>query len=173
MTNGSDADGLQHRDAIARITYVVQTMQTLCCTTKDSCSARWHSQRNHTNIMTMKKPDNNTDIRTMRMDCRLTPAEYEAVKRKCSACGMTLSNYLRRCAIGHAPRQHLTEKECDILCALTDRRSELYHIRNILNGLSQDERQRLFHDMRFMRQWLRGVDDMMAQFDYIIEQLKS
>lgn len=134
--------------------------------------------RNLISYYTMKKNKNNSNskspsTRTMRMDCRLTPEEYNTVKKKASNCGMTLSNYLRKCAIGHSPKQHLTDKECEILCAFTDRRSELYHVRNALNGLSQDERMCLFHDMSFMRQWLQGVDNTIEQFDFIIEQLKS
>ena len=39
--------------------------------------------------------------RTKRLDSRATPEEYNTVKESAKRCGLTISDYMRKCALGH------------------------------------------------------------------------
>ncbi len=95
--------------------------------------------------------------RNRRIEARVTDAELKRIVVLATQCGLTLSDYLRRCALGQHPKQWLNDREIDALCSLTDARAELIHIRNALKGRSQQERQRYFSNPRFMEQWIVAV----------------
>ena len=82
----------------------------------------------------MTTPEENKDEkkkaikRTKRLEARVTEKEYAKVVELSDACGLTLSNYIRKCALGQHPRRRLTNKEVEALCSLTDARGELMRI---------------------------------------------
>ena len=61
----------------------------------------------------------------------------------------------------------------EALCSLTDARAELIHIRNALNGRTQQERQRYFGNPRFMEQWIVAVNRLVEQWDNIITNINQ
>lgn len=71
------------------------------------------------------------------------------------------------------PKQRLNDREIDALCSLTDARSELVHIRNVLKGRSQQERQRYFGNPRFMEQWIVAVNRLVEQWDNIVRDISQ
>ena len=111
--------------------------------------------------------------RSRRIEARVTEAELREVVRLAQQCGLTLSGYLRRCALGQHPRQRLNDREIDALCSLTDARSELIHIRNVLKGRSQQERQRYYGNPRFMEQWIVAVNRLVEQWDNIVRNISQ
>ena len=60
--------------------------------------------------------------RTKRLEARVTEKEYAKAVELAETCGLSLSNYIRKCALGQRPRQRLTEKEVEALCSLSDAR---------------------------------------------------
>ena len=62
-----------------------------------------------------KKVTKSRPSRTMHLDTRVTREESETIRRKAEECGLTVSDYMRRCALGHSPRKHLTDREIDAM----------------------------------------------------------
>ena len=111
--------------------------------------------------------------RSRRIEARVSDAELKRIVALAAQCGLTLSNYLRRCALGHRPKRRMSEREMEALCSLTDARAELIHIRNALNGRTQQERQRYFGNPRFMEQWIVAVNRLVEQWDNIITNINQ
>ena len=72
--------------------------------------------------------DKKVTRRTLRLEARVTEKEYTQAKELAKTCGLTMSNYVRRTALGQHPRQRLTEREVEALCSLTDARGDLIRI---------------------------------------------
>lgn len=123
--------------------------------------------------MYKEEQDKRDSTRSRRIEARVTESELSEVVRLAQQCGLTLSGYLRRCALGQHPRQRLNDREIDALCSLTDARSELIHIRNVLKGRSQQERQRYFGNPRFMEQWIVAVNRLVEQWDNIVRNISQ
>ena len=123
--------------------------------------------------MYKEEQDKSGTTRSRRIEARVTELELREVIRLAEQCGLTLSGYLRRCALGQHPRQRLNDREIDALCSLTDARSELIHIRNVLKGRSQQERQRYFGNPRFMEQWIVAVNRLVEQWDNIVRNISQ
>lgn len=123
--------------------------------------------------MYKEEQDKSGTTRRRRIEARVTEAELREVVRLAQQCGLTLSGYLRRCALGQHPKQRLNDREIDALCSLTDARSELIHIRNVLKGRSQQERQRYFGNPRFMEQWIVAVNRLVEQWDNIVRNIRQ
>ena len=111
--------------------------------------------------------------RTKRLDSRATPDEYNTVKENAKKCGLTISDYMRKCALGHKPKLHLTEREIEAYCSLADARGDLVHIRSALKGKSQEQIKHYFNNERFMRSWIDAVTNIILQWDKIVEEMKE
>ena len=123
--------------------------------------------------MYKEEQDKSGTTRSRRIEARVTDAELGRIVALAQQCGLTLSGYLRRCALGQHPKQRLNDREIDALCSLTDARSELIHIRNVLKGRSQQERQRYFGNPRFMEQWIVAVNRLVEQWDNIVRNISQ
>lgn len=123
--------------------------------------------------MNEKEQKKSGTTRSRRIEARVTDAELGRIVRLAQQCGLTLSNYVRRCALGQHPKQRLNDREIEALCSLTDARSELVHIRNVLKGRSQQERQRYFGNPRFMEQWIVAVNRLVEQWDNIVRDISQ
>ncbi len=111
--------------------------------------------------------------RSRRIEARVTDAELNRIVSLAAQCGLTLSDYLRRCALGQRPKRRLSDREIEALCSLTDARAELIHIRNALKGRSQQERQRYFGNPRFMEQWIVAMNRLVEQWDNIVRNINQ
>ena len=123
--------------------------------------------------MNEEKQKETGTTRSRRIEARVSDAELKRIVALAAQCGLTLSNYLRRCALGHRPKHRMSEREMEALCSLTDARAELIHIRNALNGRTQQERQRYFGNPRFMEQWIVAVNRLVEQWDNIITNINQ
>lgn len=123
----------------------------------------------------MYKPNNkkNGTTRNRRIEARVTDTELGRIVALAQQCELTVSNYVRRCALGQHPKQRLNDREIESLCSLTDARSELVHIRNVLKGRNQQERQRYFRNPRFMEQWIVAVNRLVEQWDNIVRNISQ
>lgn len=64
--------------------------------------------------------------RIMRLEARVTKEEYAQAAELAKTCGLSLSCYVRRTALGQHPRQRLSEREMEALCSLADARGGPY-----------------------------------------------
>ena len=64
-----------------------------------------------------------TPRRTLRLEARVTKEEYDKAVELATTCGLSLSDYIRRVAMGHKPRRRLTEREIEALTSLSDARA--------------------------------------------------
>ena len=74
-----------------------------------------------------KNTDKKITRRTLRLEARVTEQEYTQVAELAKTCGLSMSGYIRRTALGQHPRQRLTNREVEALCSLTDARGWKSH----------------------------------------------
>ena len=84
--------------------------------------------------------------RTLRLEARVTEQEYAKAKELAKTCGLSMSNYVRRTALGQHPRQRLSEREVEALCSLTDARGDLIRIAAAVKSIQADKRAIYFRD---------------------------
>ena len=105
------------------------------------------------------------------MAYRCSPEERKQIKQKADSCGLTMSDYVRRCALGHKPKLRMTDTEIEAFKSLADARADLIKIKNALNGKTQEQRKRYFDNVNFMRYWISAVDKIIRQWYDIINKL--
>ena len=93
--------------------------------------------------------------------------------KNATACGLSISEYGRKCFVGLAPKLHLTEREIEAYKSLADARGDLVHVRNALKGRTQEQIKNYFNDDEFMRNWILAINNIITQWDAIIEQLRD
>lgn len=109
--------------------------------------------------------------RTRRLEARVTPEEYAQAAKLAATCGLTLSDYTRKCALGHKPRKRLTDKEAEALCSLADARGELIRIATAVKSIQGSKRAQYFADTRFVEQWMRAAVSLIARWGEIQEYI--
>ena len=109
--------------------------------------------------------------RTKRLEARVTEEEYAKAVELAEACGLALSDYIRKCALGQRPRRRLTDKEVEALCSLSDARGDLMRIAAAVKSIQGSRRVQYFADTRFVEQWMRAAVPLIARWDKIQEYL--
>ena len=111
------------------------------------------------------------------LNCRLafrcSSEERRQIAEKADSCGLSMSDYVRQCAIGHKPKLRLTEDEIAAFKSLAEARGELVRIKNALKGKTKERRKRYFNDDNFMRFWINAVDKLIRQWYDILNKLSS
>lgn len=97
--------------------------------------------------------------------------EYAKVVELAETCGLTLSDYIRKCALVQHPRRRLTDKEIEALCSLTDARGELMRIAAAVKSIQGSRRAQYFADTRFVEQWMRAAVPLIARWNEIQEYI--
>ncbi len=105
--------------------------------------------------------------RNLRLEARVTEKEYAQVAELAKTCGLTLSNYVRRTALGQHPRQRLSDREVEALCSLTDARGDLIRIAAAVKSIQADKRGMYFSDTRFVEQWMRAALQLINHWTQI------
>ena len=111
--------------------------------------------------------DKKVTRRTLRLEARVTEQEYTKAKELAKTCGLTMSNYVRRTALGQHPRQRLTEREVEALCSLTDVRGDLIRIVAAVKAIQADKRAMYFSDTRFVEQWMIAATQLINRWNQI------
>lgn len=117
--------------------------------------------------MKKKSTDKKVVRRTLRPEARVTEQEYTQAAELAKTCGLSMSNYVRRTALGQHPRQRLTEREVDTLCSLTDARGDLIRIASAVKSIQADRRAIYFSDTRFVEQWMRAATQLINRWSQI------
>lgn len=111
--------------------------------------------------------------RTLHLDTRVSQEESNRIRRKAEECGLTASDYMRKCALGHSPKQHLTDKEIEAYMSLYEARRDLIAITNVLKGKTEEVKLSIFGDEHFMKKWVRGVRTVLVYWDNKIKMMNE
>lgn len=84
------------------------------------------------------------------------------------SCGETRSSYMVQRAYEYYPRQRLSPKERELLKPLFDVRRDIVNISNVLNSLSEKERNAMLHNFKFLLEWIGYVNTAAERImDYL------
>ena len=111
--------------------------------------------------------------RDRHVDFRVNDEEYAIGQKNAEACGLSVSEYGRKCFIGQKLKLHLTAREIEAYKSLSDARGDLVHIRSALKGKTQQQIRNYFDNDEFMTAWVKAINNIIQQWDIIIEQLKE
>lgn len=125
-------------------------------TTMASCSTRklapipflFPNINNYKHHIMATTKNNTTPKRTERLEVRVTSDEYNRVAELANVCGLTVSNYVRKCVLGQHPKQRLTDREIEALCSLADARGDLIRIASAVKSIQNNKRGLYFHNTR-------------------------
>ena len=95
---------------------------------------------------------------------RVSSEERKQIRHKAELCGISTSDYVRQCAVGHSPKLRMTEAEIEAFNSLTEARGELVRIKNALKGKTQEQRKRYFENQDFMLYWINAVDKLIRNW---------
>ena len=120
---------------------------------------------------TSKEVDEESDKkvvrRTLRLEARVTEQEYAQATELAKTCGLSMSDYVRRTALGQHPRQRLSDREVEALCSLTDARGDLIRIAAAVKSIQADKRVMYVSDTRFVEQWMRAATQLISRLSQI------
>ena len=105
--------------------------------------------------------------RTLRLEARVTEQEYTQTAELAKTCGLSMSDYVRRTALGQHPRQRLSEREVEALCSLTDARGDLIRIAAAVKSIQADKRAIYFRDTRFVERWMIAATQLINRWGQI------
>lgn len=139
-------------------------------------SSHWTAlqQKNETCFYDMRKRIiQRKPPRLHHIDYRVNDIEDAKIAEKAAMCGLTKGDYSRRCALCHEPKLHLTDSEIEAYNQLADARGDMVHVRNALKGKTQEQIRCYFDDDDFMRQWVRAITRVIAQWDEILNKMRD
>lgn len=89
--------------------------------------------------------------------CKVTPKESLEISMTAKKCGLTVSSFLRARALDYEPVSRLTVEERDLITKLSQCRADIANFTNAINGLTSEEKIKLFHNRMSMEKWYNEV----------------
>jgi len=120
---------------------------------------------------TRQTKEQTTVRRTKRLEARVSEAEYAKAVELATECGLGLSGYIRKCALGHKPRRRLTGKESEALCSLSDARGDLMRIAAAVKSIQASTRAQYFSNTQFVERWMKAALPLIARWEEIMDNL--
>ena len=124
-------------------------------------------KKKNTNKEVNEENEKKVTRRTLRLEARVTEQEYTQAAELAKTCGLSMSDYVRRTALGQHPRQRLSEREVEALCCLTDARGDLIRIAAAVKSIQADKRAMYFSDTRFVEQWMKAATKLINRWNQI------
>lgn len=109
-------------------------------------------------------PNNFKVNKTCRMAFRATQQDKITIQAKPQACGKSVSEYIRQCAVGHKPKLRMTRSQAQAYLSISEARGDLIHIKNALNAMKQEDRLWCFSDPYFMKKWISGANKLIKRW---------
>ena len=109
-------------------------------------------------------PNNFKVNKTCRMGFRATQHEQITIQAKAQACGKSVSEYIRQCAIGHRPKLRMTRSQAQAYISISEVRGDLIHIKNALNAMKPEDRLLCFGDAFRMRRWIAAANKLIKHW---------
>ena len=116
---------------------------------------------------TEKTTEKKTSKRTYRLEARVTKEEYDKAVEIAKACGLSLSDYIRRIATGHKPRRRLSDREAEALSSLSDARGDILRIVSAVRDIQADRRALYFGNPQFVEKWMKAAVPLLKRWEQI------
>ena len=113
--------------------------------------------------------DDKLPTRKKRLEARVTDEEYDKAAALAGECGLCMSDYIRRVALGQHPRKRLTSDEVTALNSLADARGDLMRIVAAVRGIEAKERGRYFGNTDFVKNWMKASEPLIKRLSQILE----
>jgi len=107
--------------------------------------------------------------------CKVTPKESLEISMTAKKCGLSVSSFLRARALGYEPVSRLTVGERDLITKLAQCRADIANFTNAINGLTSEEKIKLFHNRMLMEKWYNEVvpiADAVSEFIRDVRNMK-
>ncbi len=107
------------------------------------------------------------DKRSEVVHFKVNPRENHEIYTTAKKCGMTVSEYVRSRALGYEPIARMTTDEKDLITKLAQTRSDIANFINAINGLTSEEKRKLFHNRQLMEKWyseVKPISDAVSEF---------
>ncbi len=130
------------------------------------------------NISNKKSPRKALDPKDKRSEVvhfKVNPREYLDIYTTAKKCGMTISEYVRSRALGYKPIARMTTEEKNLITKLAQTRSDIANFINAINGLTSEEKRKLFHNRQLMEKWyneVRAIAEAVSEFIRDIRNMK-
>lgn len=119
--------------------------------------------------MKKKETPNKAEPRNKRLEARVTDSEYDKAAELARQCGLCMSDYVRRVALGQHPRQRLSSEEVQALNSLADARGDLNRIVTIIRSIEAKERGIYFTNTEFVKNWMAAALPLIQRLTQILE----
>ena len=130
------------------------------------------------NIIKKKSPRKALDPKDKRSEMvhfKVNPREYLDIYTTAKKCGMTVSEYVRSRALGYALIARMTTEEKELITKLAQARSDIANFINAINGLTSEEKRKLFRNRQMMEKWfneVKPISDAVSEFIRGIRNMK-
>ena len=115
------------------------------------------------------------DKRSEMVHFKVNPREYLDIYTTAKKCGMTVSEYVRSRALGYALIARMTTEEKELITKLAQARSDIANFINAINGLTSEEKRKLFRNRQMMEKWfneVKPISDAVSEFIRGIRNMK-
>lgn len=103
---------------------------------------------------------------------RATDYQYDCIRQKAAACGMTASDYILCRAMGYEPRTRLTREQEALLEPLSYFKSSVAKLFATLNGKSEAERKAIVRSAPFIVKWTAALNDDRSEIMEVVGEIK-
>ncbi|QVJ79658.1 MULTISPECIES: hypothetical protein [Prevotellaceae] len=107
------------------------------------------------------------DKRSEVVHFKVNPRENHEIYTTAKKCGMTVSEYVRSRALGYEPIARMATDEKDLITKLAQTRSDIANFINAINGLTSEEKRKLFRNRQLMEKWyseVKPISDAVSEF---------
>jgi hypothetical protein len=105
--------------------------------------------------------------------CKVTPKESLEIGITAKKCGLSVSSFLRARALGYEPVARLTEVERSLITKLSQCRADIANFTNAINGLTSEEKIKLFHNRMLMEKWYNEVVPIADAVSEFIREVRN
>ena len=113
------------------------------------------------------------DIRSEVVHFKVSARENLNISMTAKRCGMTVSSYVRARALGYEPVARMTIEERDLITKLAQCRSDIANFINAINGLSSEEKRRMFRTPTLMEKWISEVKPIADAVSEFIREIRN
>lgn len=113
------------------------------------------------------------DKRSEVVHFKVSARENLDISMTAKRCGMTVSSYVRARALGYEPVARMATDEKDLITKLAQCRSDIANFINAINGLSSEEKRRLFRTPMLMEKWISEVKPIADAVSEFIREVRN
>lgn len=129
----------------------------------------WHKEKSP------RKALDPIDKRSEAVHFKVNPRENLEICTTAKKCGMSVSEFVRSRALGYEPIARMTTEEKELITKLAQTRSDIANFINAINGLTSEEKHKLFHNRMLMLKWyseVKPISDAVSGFIRGIRNMK-